>query len=94
MAENISRITELSSIIHNNTVAINKFLDDNRLPSPSFTVGAPAELSLPLHLLRAQQGTLEACIELQALIKGPENYFNRISSPSESISFAVYGSVR
>lgn len=65
------RSSELSSIIASHTSAINTYLVQNDLPSPSFQPGAPSEVLSAGSIVQSRQAILEATEELHALMLGP-----------------------
>ena len=71
MAQPQSRIVGLASSIATGTAAIDKYLSEHGLPSPSFDVDCPIVLDLPRELQQTRDSVLEASKELQALILGP-----------------------
>lgn len=67
-----SRIAELAGAILSNTTKIQEYLRSNELPFPSFDEDAPIDLKLPPDLNDARIKALEASIELQDLLQGPD----------------------
>lgn len=66
-----TRIAELTSIISSNTSKIEKYIQDNGLPAPSFDVDAPNNLGIPpeaTDVEKARRAALEATAELQDLL--------------------------
>ncbi|KAF2123220.1 S-adenosyl-L-methionine-dependent methyltransferase [Lophiotrema nucula] len=66
-----SRIVALSTTIHENTQIVDSYLAENGLPSPSFDISTPPDLSLPSDIAKAKEAILEAIDELQTLMLGP-----------------------
>jgi len=70
-----SRITELAAIISTNTSKINKYLQINNLPQPSFDINAPIQ-PIPRDVPEIDEARIlveEASIELQQLIRGVDS---------------------
>ena len=72
MAPFTSRITELASVILENTTKIDEYLSSNGLPMPSFEIDSPVSLLLPEALQAARDAILDANTELSELLLGPQ----------------------
>ncbi|MCJ1432481.1 hypothetical protein MMC27_001838 [Xylographa pallens] len=66
-----NRLTELTTIISQNTAKLNDYFESAGVPTPSFDVSAPVDHSFPpkIHLLR--ESILDANTELRELLLGP-----------------------
>ncbi|KAH7081198.1 putative O-methyltransferase [Paraphoma chrysanthemicola] len=73
MSSTQSRIAILSTIISSNTDRIDKHLNKNSLPHPSFSADAPLDLNLPPELEKARIEVLHATQELNDLLQGPRD---------------------
>jgi hypothetical protein len=72
-----SRISELSTLISEQTALINAFFLKNNLPQPSFEADALSSLPIPddaPSIKAARLAVIEACAELQALVTGPKDF--------------------
>ncbi|KAK1759952.1 S-adenosyl-L-methionine-dependent methyltransferase [Echria macrotheca] len=65
------RTVELATAILQHTTSVETYLQENGLPSPSFSPGAPPKLPLPPDLQQKLAAALGALDELQALLLGP-----------------------
>lgn len=68
-----SRIVQLAQLIASETQVLDKHLNENKLPQPSFAVGAltePFPQSTP-NVAKAKTNVIEATIELRQLLEGP-----------------------
>jgi hypothetical protein len=68
-----TRITELSASISTNVAKINRFNEENGLPTQSFGPDAPPTYNYPSDIDEARQAVLLATDELHALLAGPTN---------------------
>ena len=67
-----SRLAELLTIIATNTAIVEQYLQENRLPSPSFVHDkANFDTTFPPAVQTARQIVIDASIELQELMHGP-----------------------
>ncbi|KAF2757675.1 putative O-methyltransferase [Pseudovirgaria hyperparasitica] len=89
MATDQSRLLELSAIIADGTRKIDSYLREKGLPSPSLSVDAPPQASLPLELFKAQSEVLQASSELQVLINGPLTHLTRLASPTNNVFMSL-----
>lgn len=70
-----SRILQLSKIIGTNTEKIDTYLHERELPQPSFEENGPLKAlpeGSPPELEQARIDVVEASIELQQLLQGPD----------------------
>lgn len=74
----VSRIAELATQISSNTQKIDEYLAANSLPFPSFEEDGPVQLNLSAEIESARSTVLNASIELQALLKGPDELLRPI----------------
>lgn len=68
-----SRIIQLARIIASETQTLDEHLNENKLPQPSFAVGAlrePFPQPSPI-VAKAKTNVIEATIELRQLLEGP-----------------------
>jgi hypothetical protein len=88
--QNYGRISELASIISENTATFEEYLQAHNIPTPSFDKETPFTLELPQRIHQAQDTVLEASIELQALVGGPiANIRNQTMPVSSKISILI-----
>ncbi|KUJ07238.1 S-adenosyl-L-methionine-dependent methyltransferase [Mollisia scopiformis] len=66
-----SRLSELASIISENTKKLEEYLASINHPLPSLDPGAPLALMLPEEITVYQETALDAATELRALLLGP-----------------------
>lgn len=72
----------LARKITQETEKLDKYLKDNGLPDPGFTVDAPGDFpKLPDDIQRSRQEIVYATKELSALVRGPR----------ESVRWGVWG---
>ena len=70
-----SKIVELAEAILNNTSAIDTYLKENSLPSPSFHIDGPVNFGIRSEDVEASRiKVIEASIELADLLHGPMNF--------------------
>lgn len=93
MAPTPSRITELARIVLKNTDLIDQFLISHGLPSPSFDIDTPDNLSLPEELEAIRGVVLDASIEIHELLLSPKELlisntveFIYVTQPTISLS--------
>ena len=77
-------LSELASTILHHTQEIEKHLEAQGLPPPSFDVHAPIDVALPENLTRSRQIVLETIENLHAQIAGPLPQLMRLLSPAVS----------
>lgn len=65
------RITALAKEIQEQIANLEKYLQSEGLPSPSFAPDFPAKLPLPESISASVQKAVEAADELQSLLIGP-----------------------
>jgi hypothetical protein len=82
MALTRSRITELASAIHHNTIEIDDYIAGQNLLSPSFAVNAAPDIPLPPHLAAVCAKLLQDTSELPDLLMGPLRYLTHLASPT------------
>ncbi|KAL6849208.1 hypothetical protein ACO1O0_008738 [Amphichorda felina] len=85
----VSKIVELAEAILNNTSAIDTYLKENSLPSPSFDIDGPVNFGIRSeHVEASRIKVIEASIELADLLHGPMNFLRPLESgaPLEAIS--------
>ena len=73
MADSKTRIAELAAIILDNTAQVDEYLRNKGLPTPSFSVDAPASVPIPLEATEieaARRRAIEASLELSDLLQG------------------------
>ena len=71
-----TRIAELAALIATNTAKVDEYLRSHSQPSPSFDVDSPARLGISAEATEIEEArilAIEASIELQDLLQGPEN---------------------
>ncbi|TVY33615.1 O-methyltransferase [Lachnellula subtilissima] len=71
----MTRIAELASIILEQTTNIDKYLNSNGIPTPSFTLDAAVEPAFPEQIIAARDVVLDANMELSELLLGPRQTF-------------------
>lgn len=72
-----TEITELATIIAENTNKIDKYLAEQNLPSPSFNVDGPSKSMIPPEakdIETARVAVIEATQKLRNLMLGPSDY--------------------
>ncbi|KAI0389134.1 S-adenosyl-L-methionine-dependent methyltransferase [Xylariaceae sp. FL0594] len=72
-----SRITELSARIAANTAALDAYLTQNNLPTPSFDIDEPKDSLVPkseVDVEKARIAIAEDTAELRSLVLGPREY--------------------
>jgi hypothetical protein len=90
------RLTQLSTLIHENTLVIDAYMKDNGIPEPSFEPTTPPILHLPPEVDTSRIAALEALDELRDHLLGPvgmiTNSVTDVSTPSSYIAIlANYG---
>lgn len=65
------RLLQLASAITENTSKIDTYIEENKLPEPSFEESNPPVLNLPPDLETARKTALEALDELRDHLLGP-----------------------
>lgn len=73
-----SRIAELAALVSSNTAIVDEYLASNSLPTPSFDENGPVNLQLSPEAETARNAAIDASMELQALLLGPENLLRPI----------------
>ncbi|KAI1324462.1 O-methyltransferase-domain-containing protein [Xylariaceae sp. FL0255] len=76
MASTTTRIIELATLIASQTTAINSFLKENKLPTPSFepdAINSPAIPKDAKDMQAARASVISACSELKDLLTGPRD---------------------
>ena len=69
-----TRITELATLISENTSIVDTYLKSHRLPTPSFNADGPLTIPIPAHekdVVHAQDMVIASTQELHNLMKGP-----------------------
>ena len=84
-----SRIVELAKEIESNTTKLDRYLEENNLPRPSFDVDAPLMLPLPPDILAVREDLMSALDELYWLNQGPIETVIAKSVFKSSILFAL-----
>ena len=70
-------IAELSTIISENTRKVTRYLEQNGLPFPSFSVDAPMKSMIPPEasdIEDARLAVIDATQKLRCLMLGPQDY--------------------
>ena len=67
----MTRIAELATIIQENTIKVDEYINSKGLPTPSFSIQTSPQLDFPADVAGARDVVLEAMDELQALMLGP-----------------------
>lgn len=82
-----SKIVELAEAILNNTSAIDTYLKENSLPSPSFDIDGPVNFGIRSeHVEASRIKVIEASIELADLLHGPMNFLRPLVHPVHSFA--------
>jgi len=67
-----SRITELATLVQENTAKVDSYLRERNLPLPSFNEDGPVDFQIESEeIQRARTGAMEASLELYDLLQGP-----------------------
>lgn len=83
------RITELAAEIMQETLKVEKYLEDQQLPTPSFSPSFPVRLPLPDSITTSVQRAIEAADELQSLLLGPLGFILHQLDGTVSTAFAL-----
>ena len=67
----VRRLSELVSIVSENTKKFEEYLASQNHPQPSLEPDSPLTLDLPEEIAAYQEIALDACTELRALLLGP-----------------------
>ncbi|OKL61872.1 hypothetical protein UA08_02509 [Talaromyces atroroseus] len=86
-----TKITELSTSISRNVAKINRFNEENDLPTQSFEPNAPTTYDYPPDIEEARQAVLLATDELHALMAGPAN---ALMAPSHNVQTSIHAMYR
>jgi hypothetical protein len=65
------RLLQLSTLIHENTVIVDSYIKENKVPEPSFGPSCPPVLELSHEADLARKAVLEALDELREHLLGP-----------------------
>lgn len=74
--EGSSRVSQLASIIAQNTAKYEAWCSNHGLPLPSFDVDYPVKSNLPDDISKARQAVIESTVELNALMLGPAGFLD------------------
>jgi hypothetical protein len=86
MASN-RRLLQLSTLVHDNTSAIDAYIENAGLPQPSFDPSTPLAWDLPPDIDAARNTALEAVDELREHLLGPtQNVVSRVVDVNHSRS--------
>lgn len=66
-----SEIATLAALVLTHTVKVDNFLQENKLPTPSFHEDGPIDLGLSPEVELARVAAIEASLRLQDLVRGP-----------------------
>lgn len=95
MAESISRIAELATVITEKTSIVDAYLKRNNLPTPSFDVDGPLTIAIPAYetdIIDAQDIVIASTQELHNLMKGPTEMLMGIGVSNEHALTVLHGS--
>lgn len=89
--ESTNRIIELASLITSQTTAIDAYLEEQKLPTPSFRIDAADSPSIPREaadIQAARASVISACSELKDLLTGPRDLlrFQVSSTPLHDVT--------
>ncbi|KAM7217512.1 S-adenosyl-L-methionine-dependent methyltransferase [Rhypophila decipiens] len=85
-----SRTVQLSNRIATNTAKIDAYLDENSLPTPSFSAQydqpSPLPTTAPPEILAARKAILQDTLELRQLMLGPREHALELANPNALLS--------
>ncbi|KAL8658824.1 MAG: hypothetical protein Q9226_000757 [Calogaya cf. arnoldii] len=92
MSSAFSRIRELANRLHANVEQIDTYLENNKLPQPSFEARGPVDMGIKSKYIEACRiATIEDAMEIQDLLLGPKMLLRPIYNATSLEAIYKYG---